>query len=195
MVKKSELVNKSDKKVDAPKKAAKVVKKSAKPRAIGRPTKFTRKLADDICAGLAVGLSVRTVLDVANPDNKRMPAMSTFFKWLRLYPEFAEQYARAKQESADAMAEEILDIADDGRNDWMEKHDKDGNLIGYMLNGEHVQRSRLRVDTRKFLMAKMKPKVYGDRVDITSKDEKIGVSLSAEQAEQLIRARADSRDT
>jgi hypothetical protein len=101
-----------------------------------------------------------------------MPDKSQVFKWLRTKEEFRDQYARAKQESADAMAEDILDIADDGTNDWIEAERKDGST--YMIvDHEHIQRSRLRVDTRKFLMAKMKPKVYGDKLDVTSDGEKI----------------------
>lgn len=79
----------------------------------GRPSKYTKELADAICERLAMGESMRTVC-----IGETMPAMSTIFKWLRENDKFSEQYARAKQESADAMAEEILDIADNGTNDW-----------------------------------------------------------------------------
>ena len=70
------------------------------------------------------------------------------------------------------MAEDILDIADDGTNDWMEKQDSEGSAAGWSFNGEHVQRSKLRVDARKWLMSKMKPKKYGEKVsqEITGKD-------------------------
>jgi len=128
---------------------------------IGRPSRFTQELADHICAELAIGRSMRTVCRLDD-----MPAMSTVFQWLRERPEFSEQYARAKAEAADVLVEEILDIADDATNDWMEVHDKDGVAAGYKLNGEHVQRSRLRIDARKWIAAKLKPKKYGERVDI-----------------------------
>ena len=133
----------------------------------GRPSNYTPELADEICAQLAEGISLRTIcLDDA------MPCKSAVFNWLRTNKEFADQYARAKEESADALVEDILDIADDGSNDWMEKHDKDGKCVGYQLNGENVQRSRLRVDTRKWYAAKLKPKKYGDRVatELTGRD-------------------------
>lgn len=128
---------------------------------IGRPSRYSQDLADNICAELATGKSMRTV---CRADD--MPAMSTVFKWLRERPDFSEQYARAKAEAADALVEEILDIADDGSNDWMEVHDKDGKAVGYKLNGEHVQRSRLRVDTRKWIASKLKPRKYGERLDL-----------------------------
>ena len=68
------------------------------------------------------------------------------------------------------MGEEILDISDDASNDWMLKHGKDGEA-GYVLNGEHVQRSKLRIDARKWLMSKHKAKKYGDKIDVTTRDE------------------------
>lgn len=87
---------------------------------------------------------------------------------MRKYPEFLKQYARAKEESADAMAEEMLDIADDGTNDWMARSEQRGG--GYELNGEHIQRSRVRIDTRKWLASKLKPKKYGEKVEHTGPD-------------------------
>lgn len=128
----------------------------------GRPTKYTQDLTDRICAELAQGYSLRTV---CRSDD--MPSVATVFNWLRTYPEFLEQYTRAKEESADAMADEVLDIADDAENDWMVVNRKDGSEA-WQLNGEHVQRSRLRIETRKWLMAKMKPKKYGEKLDVES---------------------------
>ena len=101
-----------------------------------------------------------------------MPCVTTVFSWLRKYPEFLKQYETAKEESADLHAEDILDIADDGSNDWMEVNDKDN--VGYRANGEHIQRSRLRVDARKWVASKLKPKKYGDKVqtELTGADGK-----------------------
>lgn len=134
---------------------------------MGRPTTYSTDITDAICERLAMGESMRSI---ARDDD--MPAISTIFKWIREHDEFSKQYALAKQESADAMAEDILDIADDGTNDWMEKQDSEGNAAGWSFNGEHVQRSKLRVDARKWLMSKMKPKKYGEKVsqEITGKD-------------------------
>lgn len=132
------------------------------PNKVGRPSKYSQELADAICSELAQGYSLRTV---CKPD--AMPSVQTIFTWFRTYPEFLEQYTRAKQESADAMADEVIDIADNATNDWMVKHGKDDQEY-WQLNGEHVQRSRLRIETRKWLMAKMKPKTYGDKLDVES---------------------------
>lgn len=125
----------------------------------GRPSIYTQDLADRICAELALGKSMRTVL-----KGDGMPSMDTVFRWLREKPEFSEQYAKAKAESADALVEEMIDIADSGSNDWMENNDP--NNPGYRVNGEHIQRSRLRVDTRKWIASKLKPKKYGEKLDM-----------------------------
>ncbi|MNL64497.1 hypothetical protein D3C87_1887180 [compost metagenome] len=69
----------------------------------------------------------------------------------------------ARQLGYDAIAEETLEIADDGRNDWMQKVEED-EAPGWKLNGEHVQRSKLRIDTRLKLLAKWHPKKYGEKV-------------------------------
>jgi hypothetical protein len=125
----------------------------------GRPTSYSPELADTICQEIVLGYSLRTICKA-----ETMPCVATIFNWFRLHPQFLEQYEKAKEAQADTLAEEMLDIADDGTNDWMERHGKDGENIGYQLNGEHVQRSRLRVDTRKWIASKLKAKKYGDRV-------------------------------
>jgi hypothetical protein len=152
----------------ADKPARKVASKTAAPkktkapeRPVGRPTDYSEEVAASLCAQIAMGLSVRTICKAED-----MPAMTTFFMWLRRHPEFVKQYEAAKAESASALAEELLDIADDGTNDWMEIHDKEGACVGYKVNGEHVQRSRLRLDTRKWLLSKLAPKKFGDKVDL-----------------------------
>lgn len=122
---------------------------------------FTPELADAICARLADGESLRSIC-----RDDSMPSTQTMFNWMRSQPGFVEQYARAKEESADAHADDILDIADDGTNDWMERKNSEGENIGWQVNGEHVQRSRLRVETRKWIASKLKPKKYGDKVEL-----------------------------
>lgn len=129
----------------------------------GRPSGYKQNIADKICEMLSEGKSLRSVC-----KEKGMPAAATVFKWMRENEEFLKQYARAKQESADAMAEEVIDISDDGTNDWMEDQYMKGKSPGWKVNGEAVQRSKLRVDTRKWLMSKMKPKKYGDKIDMTT---------------------------
>lgn len=127
----------------------------------GRPEIYTQELADRVCQRIAEGYSMRTV---CKPDD--MPAMSTLFKWIREKPEFSQQYTKATEERTEAMAEDMLDIADDGSNDLMTI--QKGKEEYTVENKEVTNRSRLRVDTRKWLMSKMKPKKYGDKLDVTS---------------------------
>lgn len=119
----------------------------------GRPSDYTEELGSAICARLAEGESMRKI---AKDD--AMPSTATMFNWLRLHEEFLEQYEISKAECADMYAEEIVEIADDSANDYTE--DKDGKK----LNTEHVQRSRLRIDSRKWVASKLKPKKYGEKV-------------------------------
>lgn len=117
----------------------------------GRPSEFTQDKADAICERLANAESLRKIC--LSDD---MPCQTTVFKWLSQNPEFAKQYAHAREAQADALFDECLDIADDGTNDWMGDDDK--------YNGDAVQRSRLRIDTRKWMAGKLRPKVYGEKV-------------------------------
>ncbi len=130
---------------------------------MARPSEYTQEKADAICELLAQGKSLRTVC-----KGDDMPSGATVFKWMRTNEEFLKQYARAKEASADALLEEIYDIADDGRNDFMEDEYMKGKTPGYQLNGENIQRSRLRVDVRKWAASKLKPKKYGDMLDVKS---------------------------
>jgi hypothetical protein len=122
---------------------------------VGRPSDYSPELVAVICARMAEGVSLRSIcLDEAMPDK------STVFRWLAAHNEFRDQYARAREARADAMAEEILEISDDDSGDAITDPDSGATR----LNTEFVARSRLKVDTRKWLMARMAPKVYGDKV-------------------------------
>jgi hypothetical protein len=128
---------------------------------MARSLEYTQEIADSICERLIDGQSLRTIcLDEA------MPSASTVCRWLTLVPKFSEQYAHAREAQADTLADEILDIADDGSNDWMVR---DGKLE---YNGDHVQRSRLRVDSRKWIASKLKAKKYGDKTETTHVGDK-----------------------
>lgn len=116
------------------------------------------KVCAEICVSIADGMTLREI-----SRKEGMPALSTVFQWLATDKAFSEQYARAKEVQLENMAEEILEIADDATNDWMVRNGTDEES-SYSLNGEHVQRARLRVDSRKWLLSKLAPKKYGDKV-------------------------------
>lgn len=89
-----------------------------------------------------------------------MPDKSTVFRWLAIHEAFRDQYARACDARTDAMAEEILEISDDSSDDLI----IDPESGRERMNAEFVARARLRVDSRKWLMSKMAPKKYGDKI-------------------------------
>lgn len=126
---------------------------------IGRPSDYSQELADAICERIADGESLRRIC-----TDEDMPAKSTVFRWLSLNTAFSDQYAKAKEEQAESLFDEILDIADDGRNDYMSSVDDEGGLA-YKLMGENIQRSRLRLDARKWMAGKLRPKKYGEKIE------------------------------
>jgi len=127
-------------------------KKQAKKK-IGAPTIKTQKLLDDICAGIALGKSARAMCVEVGISQR------VLWNWLAADEIFMQQYARAKEICADTLAEEIIEIADDNRFDTRIKDD--GTEV---TDNEVVQRSRLRVDARKWYASKLAPKKYGDRI-------------------------------
>jgi hypothetical protein len=128
---------------------------------VGRkPTDFTQELGDRICDRLLDGESLRRIC-----MDPMMPKRVTVLKWLNLEVEFAAQYAKAKELQVEALVDEILDIADDGSNDFMET--QRGDVV---YNGDAVQRSRLRIESRRWVAAKLKPKKYGDAMQLVGKD-------------------------
>jgi hypothetical protein len=108
-------------------------------------TAFTQDIADEIVSRLATG---QCLADITSLDH--MPATSTVYKWLATIPSFAEAYAQARATLVERWADEIVTLADEpvAPND-----------------NAAVQRARLRVDTRKWLMSKLAPRKYGDRVE------------------------------
>ena len=120
--------------------------------------KRTPEIEDEICQRLSEGEPLRSICRDAH-----MPVWSSVYAWINNDEGFAKRIAHARELGFDAIAEGCFDIADDGRNDWMAKLDKDGVPTGYQINGDHVQRSKLRVWTRLQLLAKWCPKKYGER--------------------------------
>ena len=125
---------------------------------MGRPSSYSETLVETICQRIAEGESLRSIC-----RDDAMPVKQTVLNWLNdpKRSEFVAQYTRARVAQADHFAEEILEIADDGVNDTYVK--EDGTEI---VNHDHIARSRLRVDSRKWLMSKMAPKKYGDKLDL-----------------------------
>jgi hypothetical protein len=139
----------------------------------GRPSKYTPEIAQEMCKMLADGIPLREIC-----RQEGFPAWQTVYDWMYQDDARGEEgvglsraIARAREIGYDALAEECLSIADDATNDWMEKHDKDGVAVGWQLNGDHVQRSKLRIETRLKLLAKFNPKKYGDKIALAGDRE------------------------
>lgn len=138
---------------------------------------YTQDLADIICSEISsTSKSLRTIC-----DQEGMPCVVTIMTWLRTNPEFLKQYTRAKEEQADLMVEDMLDIS--------EHTDEDHTPF---TGSNVVQRDRLRIETRKWIASKLKPKKYGEKVQTEisgSLNTGIDISkLSEETLKQLLDA-------
>ena len=131
-------------------------------KAMGRPTIYTDELATEICERVALGRSIRSVcLD------KDMPSMSTVMMWLDKNSDFSEQYRRACEERETTHFEEMLTIADEVLPETAE-----------------VARAKLRIDTRKWVLARMNPKKYSDKGQDESANDK-AVDLMSDLIKEL----------
>ena len=139
------------------------------PKKRGRPTKYNNKLGKKICERISAGESVREIV-----KDDKMPSSSTIFRWLldERYKLFWEQYEKARNIQAELMFEELLEIADNGSNDWVLRTGNE-DKEWWIQNGEAMSRSRLRVDTRKWYLSKVLPKKFGEKLDLTSLGDKL----------------------
>jgi hypothetical protein len=166
---------------------AKVKKKPAKPKAepkkTGRPTKYTEALGNTIAMRMANGESVKAIgRDAAMPD------AATIFRWaLDSDHPFYDQYTRARMVRAETLIDELVEIADDGTNDFVEEKRKDGSTL-IVADHEHIQRSRLRLDTRKWFASKVVPKLYGDKLQHTGEGGEGPVNITINQSGKGARA-------
>lgn len=148
-----------------PKKAATAKKPSqATARSRGRPTSYSDALAKAICGWVRQGYTLRQIESLAN-----MPSKSTIIRWLGEHEDFQDQYVRAHEVQSLLMLDEITEIADDSRNDWIERESKDGDPL-LVVNEEAISRAKVRIDARKWLMEKKAPKRFGRQVAVTGKD-------------------------
>jgi hypothetical protein len=125
---------------------------------MGRPSKFSDKLADKICERIADGESLRAIC-----ADKNVPGKRTVMTWLSRNENFRHQYAQAREEQADFYADEIIEIAD---------------------NEADTNRARVRIDARKWKASKMAPKKYGDYQRVHAKLEHDFSGLSDEELDR-----------
>lgn len=141
---------------------------------MARPSDYTVWKDRAICMRLACGESLRSIC-----KRKYYPSRFAVIRWLQVNAEFRNHYVQAREMQAEYYIDDIIEIADDSSDDELE----DGKF-----NSEHVQRSRLRVDTRKWAMERMASKRYGpsQKVDHTSSDG----SMASHSPEDYAKAQA-----
>ena len=127
---------------------------------MAKPKPYDEAVAQVICERIIEGQSLREIC--RDPD---MPGKDTVYKWLAVTPTFSDAYARAREHQCDAWADDMREIADDATNDYMERLSKNGD-IERVVNPETVQRSKLRIDTLRWLMSKYSPRRFGDKIDV-----------------------------
>ena len=133
----------------------------SKPAKVGPPSYFDTKeglaIVEKMFDRIAAGESVNKIC-----KDKEMPSQAAFYRWIAATESklLREKYARACEDRAESIFEGMLAIADEATNDFMEAEH------GLIPNTEHIQRSRLRIDTRKWMLSKMAPKKYGDKLEL-----------------------------
>jgi hypothetical protein len=137
---------------------------------------LTPELIETVLTRIAAGESLRGIC-----RDEGMPDMAQIMRLRISDKEFAKQYTYAREMQAEVFGDELVEIVDDGSNDWMEK--KFGQQTAWVLNGEAVARSRLRFDQRRWWMSKVLPKIYGDKLAVEhSVDESLKNRLKEARA-------------
>lgn len=137
------------------------MKKEGKKHAGGRPSDYSVEITNEICDLIASG---KSLLKICELDH--MPSQPTVFSWLHKHEEFLKKYAKARESWADAEFEAIFQIADNAviGTKTVTKETKDGTFVE-VSEFDMVERAKLRVDTRKWALARMSPKKYGDKIE------------------------------
>lgn len=150
---------------------------------MSRPTDYSPDTDAQICERIAAGESLSAIC-----RDEAMPHRDTVYTWMGKNQAFADRYARAVEDRAETLAAEILAIADDGKNDYgfKESEDKDGAGATPVFLAENVQRSKLRVEARKWIASKLFPKKFGDYQRI---DAQVSVSIADRLKEARERAK------
>lgn len=141
--------------------------------------KWTPEIEGEILTRIGDGESLRKIC-----GDDWLPSRETVHKRITNDTDFADRYARAREAQADTLVDQIIEIADDDSGDWEETEN------GPRLNAENIQRSKLRIDARKWMAGKLRPKAYGERIDHTSSDG----SMSPAPSTIIIEAADDDSD-
>lgn len=127
----------------------------------GRPTTYSKELTEDICQRMALGETLTDILKAPG-----MPSETAVYEWRKAQPEFAEAFARAREDQMQAWSDQIISLADEASSDYRIEAEAEISADGTVkakFDRRHVDRAKLMIDTRKWLMAKILPAVFGDR--------------------------------
>jgi hypothetical protein len=129
------------------------------PKKASRST-YTKQMADVICIRLSEGESLKEIV-----RSEGMPDRATVYRWLLEQPQFCDMYTRAREEQADTLADEIIAIADESP-EINEIRDKHGDVIDIKIDSGYVAYQKQRIEARKWTAMKLKPKKYGDKLEL-----------------------------
>jgi hypothetical protein len=134
----------------------------SEPKEIRKPSvPYSRELADQMLELMADGCTLNEICRAEG-----MPSPKAVRNWaIDNIDGFGPRYARARAALIDYWADEIVTISDDGTNDYVERQNKDGDTVR-AIDHDNIARSRLRVDSRKWLLSKLRPEQYGDKVEL-----------------------------
>ena len=149
----------------APKPKAKGVVASQAAKAHSAPKKtskstYNTQMADIICIRLSEGESLKEIVKTEGVPNR-----ATVYRWLLEQPAFCDMYTRAREEQADTLADEIIAIADESP-EINEIRDKHGDVIDIKIDSGYVAYQKQRIEARKWTAMKLKPKKYGDKLEL-----------------------------
>lgn len=127
---------------------------------IGRPSDFNEAMAEKICSLILEGNSIRSICSFVD-----MPHIATVMRWLNEHHDFSLSYARAKQQYAEFLFDEILEIADKCPAD-----------------SDSINKAKLMIDARKYTASKLAPKKYGTKVEDSSHKEAEAIQINIVRA-------------
>jgi len=142
----------------------------------GRPTKYSLQIALEICERIADGESLKSIC-----SDERMPKKTAVYEWLLRYKEFSEIYARAREDQADTLADEIHAISDEKPERIVDDKGKT------RYDSAFVQWQKNRVDARKWVAAKLKPKKYSDRIAHVGDNQADSINVNVNIFDEMLK--------
>lgn len=122
---------------------------------MARPSDYTQQIAYEICGRIASGEPLTKIC-----QGEEFPDVRTVYRWLAAHDEFRQIYARAREDQADTLADEIQAIADEPMIGSKVTTKANGDVE--TVQGDMIEHRRLRVDARKWIAAKLRPRKYGE---------------------------------